>query len=287
MMIPPVLLVAALASAPSVGFVAASTATAPTAAVPTPTVQAQDAKEQDPLEVLQNGYREWVARKGGSDDIVAARRKFAERAEAFMKADPRGSMAVRARVWLVLSNLEPTKNAQLLDELLAKDIASPDLIELTDALRPNSMPQAREVLETLVEKAGDRSVRGRALRTLADHVKAELDGVRAVDAGQIERGALAKSLGNDRAVAALKLGVDGLTAQYADMLGRVAKDYADVKDSRGRAIGPRAEGALFEMQHLQIGMIAPDIEAEDIDGTTFKLSDYRGKVVVVDFWGHW
>ena len=31
----------------------------------------------------------------------------------------------------------------------------------------------------------------------------------------------------------------------------------------------------------------PDIDGEDIDGTKFKLSDYRGKVVMLDFWGHW
>ncbi len=31
----------------------------------------------------------------------------------------------------------------------------------------------------------------------------------------------------------------------------------------------------------------PEIEAEDLDGVTFKLSDYRGKVVVLDFWGNW
>jgi cytochrome oxidase Cu insertion factor (SCO1/SenC/PrrC family) len=37
----------------------------------------------------------------------------------------------------------------------------------------------------------------------------------------------------------------------------------------------------------QIGQVAPDIEGEDLDGTKFKLSDYRGKVVVVDFWGDW
>ena len=34
-------------------------------------------------------------------------------------------------------------------------------------------------------------------------------------------------------------------------------------------------------------MVAPDIEAPDLDGVTFKLSDYRGKVVVIDFWGDW
>jgi cytochrome oxidase Cu insertion factor (SCO1/SenC/PrrC family) len=36
-----------------------------------------------------------------------------------------------------------------------------------------------------------------------------------------------------------------------------------------------------------VGQPAPDIEGEDIDGQPFKLSDYRGKVVVLDFWGNW
>lgn len=36
-----------------------------------------------------------------------------------------------------------------------------------------------------------------------------------------------------------------------------------------------------------IGDIAPEIEGPDLDGETFRLSDYRGKVVVLDFWGDW
>ncbi|MAV37812.1 MAG: hypothetical protein CMJ59_20410 [Planctomycetaceae bacterium] len=38
---------------------------------------------------------------------------------------------------------------------------------------------------------------------------------------------------------------------------------------------------------MQIGNEAPDISAKDLDGVAFKLSDYRGKVVVLDFWGDW
>jgi hypothetical protein len=38
---------------------------------------------------------------------------------------------------------------------------------------------------------------------------------------------------------------------------------------------------------INVGEVAQDISAEDLDGVTFKLSDYRGKVVVLDFWGHW
>jgi hypothetical protein len=38
---------------------------------------------------------------------------------------------------------------------------------------------------------------------------------------------------------------------------------------------------------LNIGQVAPEIEGEDLEGKHFKLSDYRGKVVVLDFWGNW
>lgn len=37
----------------------------------------------------------------------------------------------------------------------------------------------------------------------------------------------------------------------------------------------------------RVGEPAPDIQAEDIDGIPFRLSDYRGQVVVLDFWGDW
>jgi cytochrome oxidase Cu insertion factor (SCO1/SenC/PrrC family) len=36
-----------------------------------------------------------------------------------------------------------------------------------------------------------------------------------------------------------------------------------------------------------VGKRAPEITGEDIDGKKFKLSDYRGKVVLLDFWGNW
>jgi hypothetical protein len=38
---------------------------------------------------------------------------------------------------------------------------------------------------------------------------------------------------------------------------------------------------------LNVNQLAPEISAEDLDGVSFKLSDYRGKVVLLDFWGHW
>ena len=49
--------------------------------------------------------------------------------------------------------------------------------------------------------------------------------------------------------------------------------------------GPKPPGPL--PPGLNVGDVALEIEGEDLDGTKFKLSDYRGKVVLLDFWGHW
>lgn len=61
----------------------------------------------------------------------------------------------------------------------------------------------------------------------------------------------------------------------------IQRDYADLPQAR------QVEGFFFEREHLQIGKTAPDFEATDQDGKKFRLSDYRGKVVVIDFWGFW
>ena len=65
---------------------------------------------------------------------------------------------------------------------------------------------------------------------------------------------------------------------------QAAQKYGDVKLPGGEAVLERAQAALFEIRHLSVGQEAPDIEGEDQDGKRFKLSDYRGKVVLLDFW---
>ena len=49
-------------------------------------------------------------------------------------------------------------------------------------------------------------------------------------------------------------------------------------------VGERAKEELLEIRDRAAGSQAPDTEGEDQDGRRFKLSDYRGKVVLLDFW---
>jgi len=70
------------------------------------------------------------------------------------------------------------------------------------------------------------------------------------------------------------------------LLARVEKEFADVDTGRGK-LGARAKAALHELRDLAIGKPAPEIEGRDLEGVAFKLSEYRGKVVLLDFWGNW
>jgi len=49
----------------------------------------------------------------------------------------------------------------------------------------------------------------------------------------------------------------------------------------------KAKGLIYELEHLQPGMPAPPFETTTLDGKKVKLSDFRGKVVLLDFWATW
>jgi hypothetical protein len=53
------------------------------------------------------------------------------------------------------------------------------------------------------------------------------------------------------------------------------------------ALKAEAEKELKALRTLRVGKVAPEITAADLDEKEFKLSDYRGKVVLLDFWGNW
>ncbi len=66
-----------------------------------------------------------------------------------------------------------------------------------------------------------------------------------------------------------------------DTFRRVIKAYPKSKAAE------RAGPYIYEIEHLQIGMVAPEIIGKDVDGKEIKLSQFRGQVVVLSFWGFW
>jgi hypothetical protein len=80
---------------------------------------------------------------------------------------------------------------------------------------------------------------------------------------------------------------DPRLARAREILRRVGDEYAAETSYDGRPCGEAARATLFELDNLRVGQTCPDFEAVDAEGATFKLSDYRGKVVLIDFWGFW
>src|SRR5262249_804485 len=77
---------------------------------------------------------------------------------------------------------------------------------------------------------------------------------------------------------------DKALKEIETILEDTAKKYGDEKLPDGGTVAELAKAELFRIRNLSVGNEAPDIEGEDQDGKRFKLSDHRGKVVLLDFW---
>lgn len=89
------------------------------------------------------------------------------------------------------------------------------------------------------------------------------------------------------------------------LFNQVVADYSDVPLMGWRMPGPgniyvqtdptdppktygkEAAAILYEKKHLTPGNPAPEIIGQDADGKTFRLSDYRGKAVMLTFCADW
>lgn len=56
---------------------------------------------------------------------------------------------------------------------------------------------------------------------------------------------------------------------------------------KAEAVQARAEKDRKQKEMMSGNVMAPDFKLRDLQGNEVKLSDFRGKYVVVDFWGSW
>jgi hypothetical protein len=139
---------------------------------------------------------------------------------------------------------------------------------LVQALMNDESPAGEDLLKAIAAESPEKDAKGPAMYALVYR--------------RIE-----KLTGYDSQ--ATKADYDKIQPEVAKQLDAVAKDYADVKFGRG-SLGDQAKKLQEQLEKVAsrlIGMPSPEIKAEDVDGKEFKLSDYKGKVVMIDFWGDW
>lgn len=123
-----------------------------------------------------------------------------------------------------------------------------------------------KLIKAVSEKATDKDTRGVAMLVRGVQL------VRAIDEDEADAKKLTAQL-------------DAATEQ----LNKAAKEAPDVKienDTVGKIAAAQIE-KLKVMSALFVGKPAPDVESLTLDGKKVKLSDSKGKVVLLDVWATW
>jgi hypothetical protein len=125
-----------------------------------------------------------------------------------------------------------------------------------------STEKSGEKLLRLLEKDKRREVKGVATLTLAQVLK------RQADAQPGDQG-------------------EQLRKESEALFEQAIEKYGDVQMQYYGTVGKKAKGELHALRFLAVGKPAPEVEGVDQDGKKFKLSDYKGKVVLLDFWSQY
>ena len=153
-------------------------------------------------------------------------------------------------------------------------------------------PHAEAFLRAAAERSPNRKVRGLSTFNLARLLDESAGFAR--DLGDPTRGPILSAnlktgLGDDALRRLRGLDAPALEREAEALYEKTIREFPDDRPM-GDAfppLGEQAEGGLFSLRHVRVGRPAPDIDGEDVDGRPIKLSDYRGKVVVLTFWASW
>jgi thiol-disulfide isomerase/thioredoxin len=87
-----------------------------------------------------------------------------------------------------------------------------------------------------------------------------------------------------------RLDPEALDKEAEALFARVAEEDANTPhNDKVRPPGHLGDAAIAHLRTLRdlgVGKPAPEIVGDDLDGRRFRLSDYRGRVVVLDFGSH-
>jgi peroxiredoxin len=215
--------------------------------------------------------------------------EFAPRFLALAETHPDDPAALDALIWVASECLFGAHAEKALG-MIARDHSRSE--RLKDYCGGNArygepFSPYEEMLRAVLKDNPHRDVKARACVALGAYLKMAKETTEKHLVGDSRR--LARppaSLANFDRIRDRGLGKVGAEAEA--LFEEVLERYADVQieNSYPRNAGEFAKGQLFELRNLAIGAKAPEIEGRDIHGSAMKLSDHRGKVVVLDFGSH-
>jgi thiol-disulfide isomerase/thioredoxin len=199
--------------------------------------------------------------------------QYAEKFLSFAEKNPKDASAFDALVMaLRLSATKPSKGSPWTRTLsiLERDyLKSEKMGALVGQIAGMPDEDSYNLLKAVAEKNPSRKVQGQAYKALIENRKGMAELVKRVkekDNADL-RANIEKELGKDFA--------DRLKGADPDKLGKESEEFTRVLKDKYSDILP-LEGA-----------VAPEVFSQDLKGKKVKLSDLRGKVVVLDVWATW
>jgi RNA polymerase sigma factor (sigma-70 family) len=172
--------------------------------------------------------------------------------------DPKSPFALEAATWVLLNTPDGPEVETATGIILQNHVGNTNLAYLCQEMLNLRHRSAGKLLRTVLENNPSPEVRANACFALA---------------------ILLKDQSNDEG--------DEQAAEEAERLFELLIGSYGQVETGGKKLADRAEPELLELRRLGVGREAPEIQGEDMDGRPLKLSDYRGKVVVLIFWGTW
>lgn len=169
---------------------------------------------------------------------------------------------------------------------LESHVDRPEIKRVLRDLAGEICPAAGRLL-LAAKRSSDPELRGLSAYWYAKHLSRRIDTIGRYATGDASlRRRYENWYGVENLSELATLDLERLQVEAETAFSVVAKEHGELKHFRGD-LEAACKADLFELRYLGYGSVAPEIEGEDIAGERFKLSDYRGKVVVLDFWGHW
>ena len=241
-----------------------------------PALAMGDTKKPSPAKKQFNELVEQYEKLGGAQQLAD---KFFDLA----KENARRPVALDALGWILVNVRRGEHPKQASQVILRDHLQAAPLGMLCLELADSTALEAETVLRAARKSSRHSTVQAAASFSLAAYLQNQLKVQQALLTQPSLRRRLEQFYGRPFTRHVRSLDKDKTVAEIESLYDRVVTKYSSVDAEMTEA----AQTQLIEVRYLAVGRTAREIEGQDVDNVAFKLSDYRGKVVVLSFWGHW